>query len=181
MAVRTEQNSTAIQQDDSEQKNFIVIQKENVVELGVKNELLSPCGLYCGVCGVYMASRDNNQKLKEKFAGAYGVSLDQIKCKGCLSDEKFVFCQICGIRTCVTEKNIEGCHCCDDFPCKQIDDFPVAVGKRVILRSVPDRRKLGNLKWIESEESRYKCPHCNNDLFRGAKRCGSCKEAVKID
>jgi len=30
-------------------------------------ELLAPCGLYCGVCGIYMASRDNNQKLKLIF------------------------------------------------------------------------------------------------------------------
>lgn len=147
----------------------------------MNKKLLAPCGLYCGVCGVYIASRENNQKLKEKFAAAYNVTSDQIACKGCLSDEKFVFCQVCGIRTCVTEKNIEGCHCCEDFPCKQIDDFPVPVGKKVILRSVPDRKKLGNQKWVESEAARYTCPHCSSALFRGAKRCGSCKAMVKIE
>ena len=26
----------------------------------MNTELLAPCGLYCGVCGVYMASRENN-------------------------------------------------------------------------------------------------------------------------
>ena len=147
----------------------------------MNTELLAPCGLYCGVCGVYMASRDNNQKLKEKFAVAYGVSPEQIVCRGCLSDEKFVFCKVCGIKKCVTEKDIEGCHQCEEFPCKLIDDFPVPVGKKVILRSVPDRKKLGSKKWAEAEESRYKCLHCNNHLFRGAKRCGSCKELVNID
>jgi len=25
----------------------------------MKTELLAPCGLYCGVCGVYMASREH--------------------------------------------------------------------------------------------------------------------------
>ena len=147
----------------------------------MNNKLFAPCGLYCGVCGVYIADRDNNQKLKDKLAAAYNVTSDQIVCKGCLSDEKFVFCQVCGIRTCITEKNIEGCHCCEDFPCKQIDDFPVPVGKKVILRSVPDRMKLGNQKWAESEEARYTCPNCSSKLFRGAKRCGNCKEMVKLD
>ena len=33
-----------------------------------KNEkLLSPCGLYCGVCGIYYATRDNNQKFMDKL------------------------------------------------------------------------------------------------------------------
>ena len=107
----------------------------------MNTELLAPCGLYCGVCGVYMASRDNNQKLKEKFAVAYGVSPEQIVCRGCLSDEKFVFCKVCGIKKCVTEKDIEGCHQCEEFPCKLIDDFPVPVGKKVILRS--RQKKIG--------------------------------------
>lgn len=55
----------------------------------MKNELYAPCGLYCGVCGVYMASCDNNQKLKDKFAKTYNVKSEQIACKGCLSEEIF--------------------------------------------------------------------------------------------
>jgi len=147
----------------------------------MNTELLAPCSMYCGVCGIYMAHRDNNQKLKEKLANAYRVTPEQIACKGCLSDEKFVYCQACGIRACVMEKNIDGCHQCKEFPCKLIDDFPVPVGKKVMLRSVPDRKKLGSEKWVEQEENRYRCPHCNGQLFRGARRCGSCKELVEID
>ena len=62
-----------------------------------------------------------------------------------------------------------------------INEFPVPVGKKVILRSVPDRKKLGSEKWVEEEEKRYNCPHCSEQLFRGAKRCGSCKELVDLD
>ena len=36
----------------------------------MNTELLAPCGLYCRVCGVYLASRDNNQKFKGKLANA---------------------------------------------------------------------------------------------------------------
>ncbi len=147
----------------------------------MNKELLAPCSMYCGVCGVYMASRDNNQKLKEKLAKAYGVTPEQIACKGCLSTEKFVYCQKCDIRTCVMEKNYQGCHECNEFPCKIIDDFPVPVGKKVMLRSVPDRKKLGSKKWVEQEENRYICPHCNDHLFRGARRCASCKKVVELD
>ena len=147
----------------------------------MNRELLAPCGFYCGVCGVYMASHSNNQKLKDKLANAYGVTPDQIVCQGCLSNEKFEYCHTCGIRACVMGKKYEGCHQCNEFPCQFINDFPFPVGKKVILRSVPDRKRLGSEKWAEAEENRYKCPHCGNQLFRGAKRCGSCMELVELD
>lgn len=146
----------------------------------MKPELLAPCGLYCGVCGVYMASRDNNETLKGKLAKAYKVNPEQIACSGCLSDKRFVYCQTCEIRTCAMEKNRDGCHQCDTFPCNLIDDFPVPVGKRVILRSVPARKKLGTQTWVKQEEARHECPQCHTPLFRGARRCASCKTPVEI-
>lgn len=142
-------------------------------------ELLAPCGLYCGVCGVYMASRDNNEKLKGKLAKAYGVTPEQIVCSGCLSDKRFVYCQTCEIRTCAMENNRDGCHQCDTFPCNLIDEFPVPVGKQEILRSVPARKKQGTQTWVKQEEARYECPQCKTPLFRGARRCSNCKALVE--
>ncbi|MDQ7781771.1 MAG: DUF3795 domain-containing protein [Desulfomonilaceae bacterium] len=144
-------------------------------------ELLAPCSLYCGVCGILMAHRDNNDKFKERLASFYGVMPEDIVCKGCLSDQRFKFCETCSIRSCTEEKGLEGCHQCDDFPCSFIDNFPVPVGKKVILRAVPTRREIGTEKWVEQEEARYLCPNCGYGIFRGAKRCRSCKEPVDLD
>jgi len=134
-----------------------------------KKKLAAPCGLYCGVCGVYIAHRDNNIKFKERLTTVYGVSVDDINCEGCLSDELFVYCETCPIRSCAIEKGIEGCHQCNDFPCKFIEDFPIPVGKKVILRAIPTWRELGTERWMEEEEKRYHCPYCGYKLFRGAK------------
>ena len=30
--------------------------------MDINSNLLAPCGLYCGVCGVYYATRDKNNK-----------------------------------------------------------------------------------------------------------------------
>lgn len=144
-------------------------------------ELVPPCGLYCGVCAVYMAHRDNNLKFKERLTGVYGVGIDEIRCEGCLSDEPFFYCRTCAIKTCAAERGLEGCHRCDDFPCETIDRFPLPVGKKVILRAIPYWREHGTEKWIEEEEKRYICPHCGYRLFRGAKTCRSCKAAVDLD
>ena len=146
-----------------------------------RKKLAAPCGLYCGVCGVYIAHRDDNQKFKERLATVYGVSADDVRCKGCLSDELFVYCQTCPIRSCTIEKGIEGCHQCNDFPCALIEDFPLPVGKKVILRAIPTWRELGTERWMDEEEKRYLCPHCSYVLFRGVKRCRSCRQPVDVD
>jgi hypothetical protein len=147
----------------------------------VNKELLAPCGLYCGVCGVLMAHRNDNQKFKERLSALYACSPEEIACEGCLSDKRFKYCRQCPIRSCAQEKNYEGCHQCGDFPCSFIADFPLPVGKKVILRAIPAWRELGAEKWVQEEEQRYHCPHCGNALFRGAKRCRTCKEPVDLD
>ena len=146
-----------------------------------KEKLAAPCGLYCGVCGVYIAHRDNNIKFKERLATVYGVSVDHVKCEGCLSDELYVYSKTCPIRSCTIEKGIEGCHQCNDFPCTLIEDFSFPVEKKVMLRAIPSRRELGTERWMEEEEKRYHCPHCGYKLFRGANRCRSCRQPVDVD
>ena len=153
----------------------------------VEKNLLAPCGLYCGVCAVYIAHRDGNLKFKERIVNVYEPftkSVEDIKCEGCLAENEediFAYCRYCSIKNCAQKKGIEGCHQCDEFPCKKIERFPMPVGKKVILRAVPFRRKHGDEKWVEEELKRYHCPECSNPLFRGAKRCNECGSPVDVD
>ena len=158
-------------------------------------DFASPCSLYCGVCAIYIAHRDNNEKLKERLVGLYkggvpgkgtlpnseNLSTDDIRCLGCRSDDRFMHCRQCPIRECTAARGYTGCHECDDFPCRHIDDFSMAVGKKVILRATPYRRKMGTEKWIEDEEARYFCPHCGNKVFRGVVTCNRCKAPLDLD
>lgn len=161
----------------------------------INPDFLSPCGLYCGVCAIYIATRDNNTKLKEGLLNLYkggtpgkgtlpsseSLTIEDIRCRGCLSEERFMHCQQCEIRNCTQEKGYEGCHQCDGFPCKYIDHFPMAVGKTVILRAVPYRREFGTEKWVLDEEARYICTECGNKVFRGAMKCNKCKTSLDLD
>ena len=151
----------------------------------VKKELLSPCGLWCGACSIYIAHKNNNLKFKEKLLPiykAFAKDLDDIACTGCLSEGTvFPVCQVCAIKKCCKDKKIDGCYQCEEFPCKYIDNFPIPVGKKVILRSVPFWRQHGTEKYVEAEMERYHCPECGNQLFRGTKRCNKCKVPVNID
>jgi hypothetical protein len=151
----------------------------------VKEELLAPCGLYCGVCAIYIAHKTNNVRFKQALFPVYKAfakSIEDISCTGCLSDGIiFPVCRVCAIKKCTQDKGIKGCYQCDEFPCKYINNFPIPVGKKVILRSIPAWRELGTEKWVEQEEERYRCPECGNKLFRGAKKCNNCKIAVNLD
>jgi hypothetical protein len=163
--------------------------------MNVNPELISPCGLYCGVCAVYMAHRDNNNKFKERLVTLYkgevpgkgilpnseSLSIENMQCRGCLSDEQFMHCQQCEIRNCTREKGYTGCHQCDEFPCQYIENFPMTVGKKVILRTIPYWREVGTAKWIQDEEARYICPECGNQVFRGVVKCNQCKAKLDLD
>lgn len=155
----------------------------------LNEKFLAPCGLYCGVCGIYYATRDNNEKFKERLVSVYNgklpwveeVTKESVTCEGCLSDNPSVFCTKCQIKDCTREKGYQGCHQCADFPCEFIENFPMPVGKKVIMRAIPYWQKHGTEKWVADEEARYHCPDCGHELFRGAKRCNKCKTAVDVD
>lgn len=160
-----------------------------------RDPFAAPCGLYCGVCAIHIAHRENNLTFKQRLLALYqgGVpgkgrlpnsdrlTIEDIRCNGCLSDDRFMHCRQCPIRDCAEAKGITGCHRCDEFPCAHIDGFPMAVGKRVILRAVPHRRDVGTARWMQDEAARYACPQCAQPVFRGAVRCNRCKAALDLD
>lgn len=151
-----------------------------------KKDLLAPCGLYCGVCRIYQAYKDNDLEFKKEILPTlndFGVkTVDDIACTGCLSDGiVFHFCRSCPIKDCIKNKELEGCYKCDEFPCKIINGWSDPLDKKVMLRSIPAWRELGTEKWVKAEEERYKCPKCGNPLFHGAKVCKKCNSKVSLD
>jgi Protein of unknown function (DUF3795) len=146
--------------------------------MSVNEKLLTPCGLYCGVCAIHVAHRQNHVTLKEKLARVYGVTPEQIACEGCGSASPFGYCAVCEIAACAKERELDGCHECADFPCERVDNFPFEEGKKVMLRAVPARREMGIEAWVAAETKRYQCPSCGGPLLRGFSRCGSCKQPV---
>ena len=149
----------------------------------VQPETLAPCGLYCGVCRILQATEENDLAYLKRLVRIYARRFpeiasappEQLLCDGCLSTRRFLFCQECAIRDCTQQKGVEGCHECSEFPCTLVDEFPMPVGRKVMLRSIPYRRTHGTEQWIAAEEERYRCPECGATLFRGARRCGHCR------
>lgn len=158
-------------------------------EIRNKN-LMAPCGLYCGVCGVYIATRDNNQKFKKAMGNLYGTTPEETECQGCMqTDAKnklYAYCKLCTIRDCVKKKGFYSCHQCEEWPCEKIENFGLATGKRVMKHTIPIWKsnvaehgdEKGSVEWARTVCQRYHCPACGKPLFRGAQRCRACNHSV---
>ncbi len=158
-------------------------------EIQNKN-LMAPCGLYCGACGIYIATRDKNDKLKTALGNLYGTKPEETQCCGCMQADPpemlYSFCRSCKMRECVRSKGLYSCHQCQEWPCAMVENFGIATGLRVMKRTIPIWRakvealgdEQGSIAWARSECERYHCASCGNPLFRGAQRCRVCKKDV---
>lgn len=152
--------------------------------------LMAPCGLYCGTCGVYIATRDKNEKFRAIMANLYGTKLEETECLGCMQPDTstaiYNWCKICTVRNCAKSKGYYSCHQCDQWPCDMINNFGFATGVRVMKRTIPVWREKvaqlgddrGSIDWARAECKRYHCSACGEPLFRGAQRCRACKKPV---
>lgn len=153
-------------------------------------KLMAPCGLYCGTCGVYISTRDDNAKFRGALGKLYGTKPEETRCTGCMQPDPpqclYTFCQSCKLRACVLEKGFSSCHQCEEFPCELVEEFPLPVGRRVMKRAIPKWRALvaqhglkkGSVDWARSECERYHCRGCAEPLFRGAITCRHCQREV---
>jgi hypothetical protein len=72
--------------------------------MSIKNEYLSPCGMYCSVCSIRAACRNNDQKFKETLASFFDTSTENIICEGCMSGKTFQFVKTCPTKACAQKK-----------------------------------------------------------------------------
>ncbi len=96
------------------------------------------CGLVCAECSAYIATVNNDDKLRqataERWAKQYNIPVmpaSAVNCTGCDSKGvKMGHCTVCQIRTCAKEKGFKNCGYCLNYPCAQLEfvikHYPVA-------------------------------------------------------
>ena len=96
--------------------------KQNTEEKSMKR-MIAYCGLDCEKCDAYIATKNNDDPLREKTAKLWselnGVEIlpEQINCEGCRTDgAKTVFCDsLCGIRQCGLKRGVSTCGDCPEM------------------------------------------------------------------
>jgi Protein of unknown function (DUF3795) len=142
----------------------------------VKN-LAASCGLYCGSCGIYLATQENDAEKILQYALVLNQSFDETLCDGCKAVRKSVHgSRTCSIKKCTIEKNIEYCGTCREFPCKQLKDFQSRMPHRVeILESQNRLKETGMDQWLIEMKQNYSCPQCktiNTAYDELCRKCG---------
>ena len=139
--------------------------------------LVAVCGLYCGSCGIYLATQENNKEKLLKYALVLNQSLNETLCDGCRAARKSAHCsRMCSFFTCIQNKGIEFCGACPEFPCKVLTDFQSRMPHRVeILESLNRLKEIGWEKWLIEMKENYSCPQCNTVNSAYDMSCRNCR------
>jgi hypothetical protein len=109
-----------------------------------RTSLVAPCGIDCGTCELYL-SKDNQQLFA--YLVAKGIPKEKLPCTGCrdIKGNCPVIGSKCATYVCVSEKNVDFCFNCRDFPCSKLN--PSADRADVL----PHNLKVFNLSTIQRD------------------------------
>ena len=96
--------------------------------------MIAYCGLDCEKCDAYIATKNNDQALREKTAKLWSelnnvtILPEHINCEGCRTNGvKTYYCDnLCAIRQCAMKKNVSTCGDCAQM--EQCEKVAVVIG-----------------------------------------------------
>lgn len=146
--------------------------------MNLNKNLASICGLYCGSCSVYIATSENDIEKLESIAKSLNQTLEETLCDGCRAVRKSVHCKKnCTFLNCATERNIDFCGDCNDYPCPELKNFQLKMPHRLELWQSHERiKEVGWEKWSEERIEHFKCSECNsiNSAYNiSCRKCGN--------
>jgi hypothetical protein len=138
-------------------------------------KLAAVCGLFCPSCTIFIGSHEDTGRLKP-MADQFGIKPGEIRCEGCRSDVRFIYCQTCKLDKCASEKGVDFCGSCDEYPCVDLKAFQSAMPHRIELWKNQERiREVGPEKWYQEMLEHYSCPDCgaiNSTYDLKCRKCG---------
>jgi hypothetical protein len=128
----------------------------------MKRDLIAPCEMNCEICVGHI--REKN------------------KCHGCREIDAYEssYGRKCTIRSCQILKNGNWDFCsdkCEKYPCSRLKNLDKRYRTKYgmsMIENLGNIRNLGIEKFIESEQSRWKCPECGKLLCVHRISCLSC-------
>ena len=131
----------------------------------MREELIAPCGMNCGICMAYLR--------KER------------RCLGCYREDasKSVTRIRCIIRNCETIKTSESGFCfeCSRYPCKRLRQLDKRYRTRYSMSMIENLESIKNIglaAFVEKEKERWICPNCGGVICVHRGYCYDCGEKV---
>jgi len=133
----------------------------------MKEELIAPCGMNCGLCVSYLAME--NDLKKKGFSKVY--------CEGCLARGKNCLhmgdgCEVLG------KGLVRFCYECRDYPCKRLKSLDKRYRTKYhmsMLENLRDIKEHSIEDFLRKEEGKWRCPDCGNTICCHNGLCLNCK------
>ncbi len=140
------------------------------------NKLAAVCGLYCESCTLYIATRDDPQRLTH-LANRFQLTEEEMTCYGCRSDKRSPYCEQCKIFSCAAERGIDFCGDCTEYPCDELKQFQAERPHRIeLFDDLKQIKAVGCQRWLKEIRGNYTCPECqciNSAYDLKCRKCGN--------
>jgi len=137
--------------------------------------LAAVCGLFCEACSIYIASREDPERLA-LLAARFGQSEEETYCEGCRAGKRMAYCRSCTMFVCASERGLAFCSECVEYPCKDLLAFGAERPHRAdIEKDLEQIGQIGAEAWMDEMRRRYTCPECgtiNSAYDLKCRRCG---------
>jgi hypothetical protein len=144
----------------------------------VNLEQVTYCGLYCGLCSARNRIPRQAEALRESMRkegwDVWGKEQEGFEqfwtyLNGLVESEENCSCRagkcgppFCSIRKCASEKGVDACPFCDEYPCYRI--LGLAEGYVGILADGKRMKEKGLESWIAEQEERRKTGFAYTDI-----------------
>ncbi len=107
-------------------------------------KMIAFCGLNCRECPAFIATQKDDDEARKKISKEwaneeFGIEPADVDCDGCLvTDGKLMsFCDVCDVRICALDKEVENCGHCTEYPCGKLDKiFKMAPDAKITLDEI---------------------------------------------
>lgn len=138
-------------------------------------ETAAVCGLYCGACGIYIATQENDLAKLEYYAKMMNQTIDETRCNGCRSSVVTNYCKKCKFTKCAADKRIGFCGECNEYPCNDLKEFQAMMPHRAELWESQERIKaVGWEQWMAERLLYFSCKQCNTVNTAYDMKCRNC-------
>lgn len=139
--------------------------------------LIAACGLYCGACGIYLATQENDNGRILQYALVLNQSFEETLCDGCGAQRKSLHCSgMCTFIDCKKQKGVSFCADCKEFPCQALIEFKSGMPHRSEMLEAQIRlKKIGADNWLREMKDYFSCPRCrtaNSAYHQACRKCG---------
>jgi hypothetical protein len=139
-------------------------------------KLAAVCGLFCPACTFYIGTHKDPKRL-QRLAERFGRPVEELECHGCRSDTRLFYCETCQFVPCATEKGVDFCGQCAEYPCKALKVFQAEMPHRIELWNAHHRiQEVGYETWYREMVAQYSCPEChtiNSAYDMACRKCGA--------